>query len=304
MESTMTTADTAGGPPVVWSVNEALAATAHELRLPLSHIKGFVSALRRTDVEWDIETRREFLAEIELEADRLADLVESLLEAGRPKDLSARTADLPFTRPATVIDGALHRVRGPLAERVVRRNVPADLPPVRVNVSQMERVLANLLQNAIKYSPSDTPIEISARITRKDELELVVKDRGPGVPAADREEIFQPFFRSHTPGSAVPGNGLGLAICQSIVLAHGGHMAVRDRPGGGAAFSVFLPLPLQTTKERDNDSANHSGRRRRSSDAQTSDGQSESQRLRGPRRGGWHPGPEADRGAPVRPAAA
>jgi two-component system sensor histidine kinase KdpD len=290
--------------PLLPHADEALAAVAHDLRLPLSHIKGFVSALRRTDVEWDMETRREFLAEIELEADRLADLVESLLEAGRPKDLIARNADLPFTPPATVIEGAIHRVRGPLAERVVRRNVPADLPPVRVNITQMERVLANLLQNAIKYTPSDTPIDISARITPEHEMELIVADRGPGVPAADRDEIFQPFFRSHTPGSAVPGHGLGLAIGQSIVLAHGGRMAVTDRAGGGASFSVFLPLPLQTTKEPANDSANHSRSRRRSTDAQTAVGQSESQRLRGPRRGGWHRGPEADRRAPVRPAAA
>jgi two-component system, OmpR family, sensor histidine kinase KdpD len=288
--------------PVHPRADDALAAVAHDLRLPLSHIKGFVSSLRRTDVEWDMETRREFLAEIEIEADRLADLVESLLEAGRPKDSTARNADLPFTRPATVIEGAIHRVRGPLAERVVRCNVPADLPPVRVNVTQMERVLANLLQNAIKYTPSDTPIDISARITPEHEMELIVADRGPGVPAADRDEIFQPFFRSYTPGSAVPGHGLGLAICQSIVLAHGGRMAVTDRAGGGASFSVFLPL--QRTKERGNDSANHSRRRRRSTNAQNAVRQSESQRLRGPRRGGWHRGPEADRGAPVRPAAA
>ncbi len=290
--------------PLFPRADEALAAVAHDLRLPLSHIKGFVSALRRTDVEWDVETRRDFLAEIELEADRLADLVESLLEAGRPKDLIARNADLPFTCPATVIEGAIHRVRGSLAERVVRRNAPADLPPVRVNVSQMERVLANLLHNAIKYAPSDAPIDISARITPEHEMELIVADRGPGVTAADRDEIFQPFFRSHTPGSAVPGHGLGLAICQSIVLAHGGRMAVADRAGGGASFSVFLPLPLQTTKERSNDSANRSRRRRRSTDAQIALSQSESQRLPGPRRGGWSRGPEADRGAPVRPAAA
>ena len=288
--------------PLLPCADEALATVAHDLRLPLSHIKGFVSALRRTDVEWDMETRREFLAEIELEADRLADLVESLLEAGRPKDLIARNADLPFTPPATVIEGAIHRVRGPLAERVVRRNLPADLPPVRVNITQMERVLANLLQNAIKYTPSDTPIDISARITPEHEMELIVADRGPGVPAADRDEIFQPFVRSHTRGSAVPGHGLGLAICQSIVLAHGGRMAVTDRAGGGASFSVFLPL--QTTKERGNDSANHSRRRRRSTDAQTAVRQSESQRLPGPRGGGWGRGAEADRGAPVRPAAA
>jgi two-component system, OmpR family, sensor histidine kinase KdpD len=237
--------------------HEALAAAAHELRLPLSHIKGFVSALRRTDVEWDADARREFLAEIELEADRLADLVESLLEAGRPTDTPGRGADLQFTAPAAVIDGAMHRVRGLLGDRPLRRTVPPDLPATRMNASQMERVLANLLQNAMKYTPSGTPIDISVRITRDDELEFVVEDRGPGVPAAHRERIFQPFFRSHsTPGSGVPGHGLGLAICRSIVLAHGGRMAVTDRPGGGASFSVFVPLQL--SKGRGDDLTIHS----------------------------------------------
>jgi two-component system sensor histidine kinase KdpD len=299
----MSTADSVAGPHVVWSVNEAVAATAHELRLPLSHIKGFVSALRRTDVEWDAGTRQEYLAEIELEADRLAVLVESLVEAGRPAGPRRTVIDMNLMSPAAVIDGALHRVRGLVRDRVVRRNVATDLPLVRVNVSQMERVVANLLQNAIKYSASDTPIEIAVCVTHY-ELELVVKDRGPGVPVADRKDIFQPFFRSHPTGAAVPGNGLGLAICQSIVLAHGGRMAVRNRPGGGAVFSVFLPLPLQTSKERGDDKAKHSRRRRRSSDAQTSDGQSESQRLRRPRGSGWHRGYETDTGAPGRPAAA
>lgn len=304
VEQAMSTANPAAAPSVMWSVNEALAATAHELRLPLSHIKGFVSALRRTDVEWDAETRREYLAEIELETDRLTVLVESLVEAGRPAGARLPVIDINFTSPAAVVDGALHRVRGLVRDRVVRRNVAADLLPVRVNVSQMERVLANLLQNAVKYSPSDTPIEIAARVTREEELELIVKDRGPGVPAAYRKDIFRPFFRRHPTGSAVPGNGLGLAICQSIVLAHGGRMAVRNRPGGGAVFSVFLPLPLHTPKEQHDEKANHSGGGRRSFDAQTFVGELESQRLRRSRGGRRHRGLEPDTGAPGRPAGA
>ena len=106
----------------------------------------------------------------------------------------------------------------------------------------MERVLANLIQNAIKYSPASTAIGISARITEDGELVLSVEDEGPGIPAEDRERIFEPLFRRQTPQQAnVPGHGLGLAICQSIVLAHGGRIQVRNRRGGGARFSVFLP---------------------------------------------------------------
>ncbi len=225
---------------------DALSAVAHELRLPLSHIKGFVTSLRRADVEWDEETRRDFLEVIDLETDRLAQLVDSLLPATTPSGV-APGADLAFTDPAAVVNGALHRVRGVLGERGVRRKTPARLPAVLMDASQMERVLANLLQNAIKYSPPGTPIGISARTTSDGELELTVEDEGPGIPAEDRARIFEPFFRKQADRhSGVPGHGLGLAICQSIVLAHGGRIQVTNRRSGGARFSVFLPGPIPT----------------------------------------------------------
>ena len=224
------------------AVAEQLAAVAHDLRLPLSHIKGFVSALRRTDAKWDADTRQEFLADIETETDRMADLIESLIEVGSTYRCPPTPVDA--VHPKALIDGAARRLRGLLAGHAVHEYVADDVPLVRVNVSQMERVLANLLQNAIKYTPPDTPIDISIRVTQCGEVLLLVEDRGPGVPPAHTSEIFEPLVRGHhTTGSAVPGHGLGLAICHSIVLSHGGRMAVTDRPGGGASFSVFLPLP-------------------------------------------------------------
>jgi two-component system sensor histidine kinase KdpD len=230
------------GPVEYPRTHETLAAAAHELRLPLSHIKGFVSSLLREDLEWDEDTRREFLAGIDLESDRLAELVESHLEARWTNTSGFLRADLVFTDPASIVIGALHRVRGLLRERPLRVDVASDLLPVRMDPSQMERVLANLLQNAIKFAPS-AAIGISARITETNVLEFAVDDEGPGVPVADRERVFEPFFRRKQRAalSNVQGNGLGLAICHSIVLAHGGWMQVTDRPGGGARFSVFLP---------------------------------------------------------------
>jgi two-component system sensor histidine kinase KdpD len=287
---------------------EGLAGVAHELRLPLSHIKGFVTSLRRADVDWDADTRREFLAEIELETDRLAQLVEELCAPP-----SAAERGLAFTDPLAVVDGALHRVRGLLGDRTLRRKLPPSLPAVRMDGSQMERVLANLLQNAIKYSPPGTPIGVLARTTRHGELEFSIDDQGPGIPAADRKRIFEPFFRNQTVmQSNVPGNGLGLAICQSIVLAHGGHMRVGVRRGGGARFSVFLPGPIRTgqlersSEARDgtNDPTKHSHRGRRGANAQAALQQPAGQRLRGTVGNGWYGGVETHRGAPVRPAAA
>jgi two-component system sensor histidine kinase KdpD len=231
---------------VVPAHHNSLAAVAHDLRLPLSLIKGFVTSLLRTDVEWDAQTRADFLAEIDLETDRLGQLVESLLAGsalggGRS---TAPKAKLAFTDPARVVDGALHRVRGLRGERPVRRKIAPRLPLVRMDATQMERVLANLLQNAIKYSPPGTPIGVSARTTVHGELEFTVDDAGPGVPAADRERIFEPFFRKLAAHQThVPGHGLGLAICQSIVLAHGGRIRVTGRRGGGARFRVVLPGP-------------------------------------------------------------
>jgi two-component system sensor histidine kinase KdpD len=188
--------------------HEALAAVAHDLRLPLTHIKGFVSSLRRADVDWDDNTRSEFLAEIELETDRLAQFVDSLLTpwsvaepwlaSGASHESISAGEHVAFTDPASVLDGALHRIRCLLGGRKVRRKVPAGLSAVRMDASEMERALANLLQNAIKYSPPGTPIGISARIIASNELEFTIDDEGPGIPAEDRERIFeQPLLVMH-----------------------------------------------------------------------------------------------------------
>jgi two-component system sensor histidine kinase KdpD len=227
------------------SAEEILAETAHELRLPISHIKGFVTSLRRTDVEWDEQTRREFITEIDLATDHLTELVDSILAARAPGAGGKPGPEMAFTEPATVIEGALNRIGLP-GKRPLRIDVPPTLPSIRMNASQMERVIVNLIENAIKYSPTGTPIGVSARVTNDGELQLSVEDDGPGVPAADRERIFEPFFRNQMARkSSVPGHGLGLAICQSIVLAHGGRIEVTDRPANGACFSVFLPGRVQ-----------------------------------------------------------
>src|SRR5216683_7774603 len=125
------------------SAEEILAATAHELRLPLSHIKGFVSSLQRTDVEWDEQTRREFMAEIDHETDRLAELVDSLLAARAPGANCKPGQDMASTMPAAVIAGALHRVGLP-GKRPLRIDVPSTLPSIQINASQIERVVVNL----------------------------------------------------------------------------------------------------------------------------------------------------------------
>jgi len=233
------------------SPDEILAATAHELRLPLSHIKGFVSSLRRTDVTWNAETSQEFLAEIDRETDRLVDLVDSLCTprssaqrgyASDPRHMPLTPVpNLAPTRPATVVHGALERVRSLPGERALHLDLPPNLPHIHMDAPQMERVLANLIQNAVKHSPSCAAIGISVRLTDDGEMELAVEDEGPGIAADEGARIFEPFFRGRAARQAgESGCGLGLAICWSIVQAHGGRIEVSNRLGGGARFSIFL----------------------------------------------------------------
>jgi two-component system, OmpR family, sensor histidine kinase KdpD len=232
--------------------DDLLAATAHELRLPLSHIKGFVSTLRRTDVDWDESTRQDFLAEIEIETDRLTRLVDCLLEAaddGRAPTMPGRTLRTTQS-PMAVVQGGLHRMRALLGDRAVQVELPAWLPHVRVDADALERVLANLLHNAAKHSPSRGLIRISARLVDFGTLEIVVDDNGPGIPAHDRERIFERFVRGDAKPPNAAGHGLGLAISRAIVRAHGGDIGVGEAPGGGARFVVRLPVEIAAAEAR------------------------------------------------------
>jgi PAS domain S-box-containing protein len=218
-----------------------LGSAAHELRTPVSHIKGFVSTLRRSDGELDPDTRSEFTAEIESEADRLGGLIEDLLEHASWSGGVVQRRQVTAT-PSALVGGSLERVRQELGARDVEVDVPDDLPPVEVDVQSMERALVNLLHNAHKYSPQDAPIHISADVHYRT-LELHVDDHGPGIPVNERKQIFEPFYRRTTAAdSSAPGKGLGLAICRSIVSAHGGEIRAEDAPGGGGRFTVALPV--------------------------------------------------------------
>jgi len=215
----------------------ALGIAAHELRLPLSHIKGFITTLSRTDVEWDARTRRELLSEADRAVDRLERLIEELLD----QSTAGHVAQDRRTRvsPRALVLTTVARLRPMLQDRAVRIDVPTNLPQTELEVPAMERVLANLLQNASKYSPPRAVIDISARHI-DGMIEFRVEDRGPGVPPLEYERIFEPFYRGS--GHDQGGHGLGLAICRAIVTAHGGRIWAAPRPGGGARFTVTLPL--------------------------------------------------------------
>jgi two-component system sensor histidine kinase KdpD len=139
-------------------------------------------------------------------------------------------------------------MRGSLGDHGLDIQLPDDLPPVWVDASQVERVIANLLDNAAKYSPPGQPIGVVGRLT-SDGVGLRIEDRGLGIPAEHAERIFDPFFREPTAGyPAKPGTGLGLAICRSIIRAHGGQIWAEQRVGGGAAFVFTLPVATGSRK--------------------------------------------------------
>lgn len=222
--------------------DEFLSFLSHELRLPLSHIKGFASTLRQPEVVWDAATQQDFLAEIEREADRLTRLVEGLLDLSRIESGALELSGRRPTAPAALVTAALEQLGAVTDGRAVTVAVAAELPAVVVDEAELVRVLVNLLENAAKYAPPGGAIGVSAAVVDGD-LELAVADEGPGIPPAEMERVFERFYRG-APGRQgdVPGTGLGLALCRAIVQAHGGRIWAENRPAGGARVVVRLPL--------------------------------------------------------------
>ncbi len=173
------------------------------------------------------------------EADRLNQIVGNLLDMTR-----LEAGALKVKREASDVQDLIGAAIGPLdarlADRAVRVDVPADFPLVSLDFVLIVHVLHNLLDNALKYSPPGSPLEIEARQVN-DEAHILLLDRGLGIPAADLERIFDKFYRVERP-EQISGTGLGLAICKGIVEAHGGRIWAANREGGGTVITMALPI--------------------------------------------------------------
>ena len=211
---------------------------SHDLRTPLASITGVLSTLQEDD-GMGKALRDSLLENAREEADRLNRLVGNLLDMTRIESGAIQVAREPCD-VQDVIGTALEQVGDHLGDHPVSVDIPADIPLVPMDFVLIERVLVNLLDNAIKYSPSQAPIEIQARIA-SEHLEIKVQDRGLGIPVEELELVFDKFYRVQRPGS-VSGTGLGLAICKGIVEAHGGSMHAEQRAGGGTVMTMILPL--------------------------------------------------------------
>ncbi len=143
-----------------------------------------------------------------------------------------------------LIHDVLDHMQPVLQGRTVGTHLPDDLPPVELDYLQMDQVLTNLIENAVRYTPPESPIEVSAQIDGE-QMVISISDRGPGIPQADKERIFDKFYRvlsTQRNAATIPGSGLGLAVSKGLVEAHGGHIWVEDRPGGGSLFRFTLPV--------------------------------------------------------------
>jgi two-component system sensor histidine kinase KdpD len=214
-----------------------LQAVSHDLRSPLTAIRAAADGLRSDEIELDEYDRVELVETINIEARRLERLVSNLLELSRLQADAASPAPELWSVDELVAQ-ALDEVRGSQRVDVVFAH---EVPPVRVDATQIQHVLANLLENALKFSPPDAPVQVRITSTRKEVIVRVV-DQGAGIPEGELERIFEPFHRVDDGGR---GAGLGLAIARGFAEANAGRVWAESRPGQGASFAVALPIVEQ-----------------------------------------------------------
>ncbi len=217
-------------------------AVSHDLRTPLATIETALGSLRSGSLVLSSEDRAELLDAIAVEHERLKRLVENLLDLSR---LQAGAAT-PLPELWTVDQLIAHALEEVVEPERIEVVVPEDLPLVRVDAQQIQRVLVNLLENALKFSPADEPVHVRIAATRR-ELQIRVVDHGPGIAEDELERIFAPFQR--VAGERVPGAGLGLAIAKGFAEANGGRIWAESQTGQGASLALALavaetPVPV------------------------------------------------------------
>ncbi len=221
--------------------NALLDSISHDLRTPLVSITGALSTLEQDEL-LDEVARQSLVETAREEADRLNRLVGNLLDMTR-----LESGALQVKREACdaqdLIGVALGQMESRLAARQIRVEVAPGIPPVSVDFVLIVHVLVNLLDNALKYSPENSPLEIQASLAEQT-VQIAVLDRGTGIPSEDLGHIFDKFFRVQR-SKPMTGTGLGLAICKGIVEAHGGRIWATLRAGGGTSIIFELPLEVE-----------------------------------------------------------
>ena len=216
-----------------------LAAVSHDLRTPLASIKASVSSLLADDIKWSPDAVRQFLGAIDDETDRLNTLVGNLLDMSR-----INAGALHVGRVAVGVEEVVPAALASLGDRArdghVAVDVPETLPRVTTDPALLERALANIIDNALAWSPDGSPVRVEAGLAGGG-VHVRVVDRGPGIAAADRDRVFQPFQRLGDRSNGA-GVGLGLAVARGFIAAVGAELTVDDTPGGGTTMVIAVPI--------------------------------------------------------------
>ena len=212
---------------------------SHDLRTPLVSITGALSSLADESFDLNDATRQSLIETARSEADRLNRLVGNLLDMTRLEAGAVRVKAEPCDIQ-DVIGSALEQLEARKENRSINVNVPSDLPFISMDFVLISHVLVNIIDNAIKYSPPNSSIDINAH-SSSGYIEIEVADRGIGIPREDLSRIFEKFYRVQRPDN-ITGTGLGLSISKGIVEAHGGFIAAENRPGGGTIVTIALPV--------------------------------------------------------------
>jgi K+-sensing histidine kinase KdpD len=217
-----------------------LRSVSHDLRTPLATIQAITSDLRDGTV-YDPDTRKELLDLVGDEAERLDRLVANLLSMSRI-EAGALHPDIQAVALDELVTDRAQRLARVLRDVRLDASIPPDLPLVDADYTLLDQVLTNLIENAVRHTPPGDAILVEARIAGA-MVEVAVSDHGTGVPAAERAQVFEPFWR----GDESRSSGLGLAICKAVVEAHGGRIAVTDAEDGvGARFAFTVPIHQAT----------------------------------------------------------
>lgn len=216
--------------------NALLSSVSHDSKTPLAVIQGAASSLLDESIEQPPERRREQMQLVYSEAGRLARLVRNLVDMTSLESGTLRVRK-EWHSIEEIVGVAIARLEDQLEGRSLHVHLDEEASMALLDATLIEQVLVNLLENALKYTPAGTPVEIGAERTQEGVV-IEVADRGAGIPAGKSDVIFEKFFRA---SNAAIGMGLGLTICRGILAAHEGRIWARNRPDGGASFRFLLP---------------------------------------------------------------
>jgi two-component system, OmpR family, sensor histidine kinase KdpD len=216
-----------------------LNAISHDLRTPLVSIIGVLSSLQDEGIGLEDNAKRNLIQIGREEAERLSYLITNLLDESRIEAGAMKMSRQP-SEVQDLVGAALEQMGSRASARSIRIDISPELPFVSVDFGLITQALVNVIDNAIKYSPADSPIEIKGRQVDQ-EIHIEVADHGIGIPPQDLLRVFDKFYRIQRPDN-VAGTGLGLSICKGIVEAHGGSITAENRPGGGTIIRLVLPV--------------------------------------------------------------